>query len=181
MFDPRVAFVLSVALALPSLCRADYTLTFLDNTETLRETVNGVDMSSTDCSSIPFEVCINTLIGLDLAAPAQYSFNIFEQDGTLSDTLRISVETLRIQTAFQSDSGGVPLVLLTAGTVTDITENGLLQPDPAFEIPLATGGNYVVQFESDLDPAPEPRWGVLLTLAVLGIALVTKRFVRKLS
>jgi hypothetical protein len=191
MIALRLGFVLSVALALPLLCSADYTITFLDSTDTLKYSVNfgGSTTINTCPPSATPELC--AVLGLTfppgtVAPGTQLLFNIYEPDGvTLSDTLDVTTSIDaggtpygNINAVFQSDVDGVPLAPLVGGT--SIVEDGTVQT--AATIPF-TGGlagqNFIVQFQSDIDAVPEPRWGVLVTLLVLGIALVAKR--RRLS
>jgi hypothetical protein len=75
---------------------------------------------------------------------------------------------------FQSDDEGVT-AFVPFGGATTIIEDGTVQT--AATIPLTgTGqGNLIIQFQSDIRPFPELRSIGLLSLVVLGVALIAKR------
>jgi hypothetical protein len=164
---------LSITLSLPSLCRADTTLIFLDSTDTVQYTRNGVLQSNgPGCPGAENFACIVNDNGASPTSDVDLSFNIFEQDGvTLSDTLQIIGRVgLGVSSVFTSDTEGSTLPALAGGT--SITENGDIQQ--AGTVPIV-GGSYIIEFQSDRAEVPEPRLNVLLTLIVLGITLAAKR------
>ena len=180
MLKGRLGFAVLLTLGLPLFCLADQTITFLDTADTVTLLVNGTGPFS--CRSTTPEFCTNTdafPAGTLSSLPA-FSFNIYDPDGvTLSDTLQITTflspeGAPNIRSTFQSDIEGVPLTPLPGGT--KIIENGLVQT--AATIPLGgsfTGTNYIVQFQSDVEPTvPEPSSMGLLSLGLLGFAVVAK-------
>jgi hypothetical protein len=167
MFSLRIGFALSIALAVSPFCCAD-TVTIFDGTDHVQASLNGGPKF--DCGGGP-ETCFFGQ-GFAPVTPGTFFFNIYSPDGTLSDTLVVNAFTTAVNLAFASDiEGGVPLVALAGGT--SIVEDGTIQL--ATTVPLVGGGDFVVQFQSDLEPAPEPRgYAALLALGVLGIAGVAK-------
>jgi len=177
-----LALSLALALALP-LCRADEILTFLDTSDTLHYSISGSLAGGTfteDCpTSLVPENCTTGLQFPPSVIPVfnPLLFNIYEPDGvTLSDTLQVFPATGAIEAAFQSDVDGVPLLALVGGQ--RIIEDGTVQTAATIGFTgVLTGQSFIVQFQSDVEAAPEPRlYAVVLTLGML--VLATRRRAR---
>jgi hypothetical protein len=171
---PRKAFGIPLlsALLLPSLCYGDITITFLDSSEPVQFSINSSGPLSCGTEPNP-EACTLETSGT-YTPNVNLMFNIFEPGGVvLSDTLQITTPStgIDINSFFQSDTdGGLPLVPFINGTA--ITEDGTAQTAATVH---AVGFDYVVRFQSDIDPVPEPRYMGLLSLGLLGIAVVAWR------
>ena len=120
MWGLRPGITALMALALPLLCHADITLTFLDSTENVMVSLNGLTSNCAENCSV-----IVQFPGFTNPSTFALLFNIYDPGGvTLSDTLQITgtAGTNEIDTNFQSDIEGVPLFPLAGGTM--ITETG---------------------------------------------------------
>ena len=161
-----------LAILGPATARADNVLTFFDNTETLQFVFGNDTPVACTLETCGFSVIF---VGVTFASPIDTKFNIYDQDGvTLSDTLEIFVGAglnVELFTTFVSDAeGGPALTPLPGGT--KIIEDGTVQT--AATIPLNgpfAGGNFVVQFQSDVDAvsAPEPSSLLQLGTGLLGL------------
>jgi hypothetical protein len=175
MSGSRPGISVFMALALPLLCHADITLTYLDSTDTLQFTVNGG--SPTNCGGVPESCLIENFFG-GYTNPSTFAllFNIYDPGGlVLSDTLQITgtAGTDEISTNFQSDIEGIPLVPLVGGRT--MIETGAVQTAASIPLTSTSLGNFVIQFQSDIDPVPEPRYIGLLSLGMVGMALAARK------
>jgi len=110
-----------------------------------------------------------------LLAPVDIRVNIYEADGSISDTMGISGSTGDgvLGFAFHSDVEGQPVVPYTNPTMV-LKETGFAQTVGDFRV--STGDHYTWQFISDVEAVPEPETYALMLggLAVIG-AMVRRR------
>jgi len=173
---PKLLGIVATLIVLPPLCRADLVVQFLDTTDAVTINIPNEPGVINPTCSLP-ESCTDESGFPGFSSPGiNLSFNIFDPDGvTLSDTLNIASPAGDefITSIFNSDTEGTPLAPLAGGT--SLIETGALQTAATIPITGTRFGNFIIQFQSDVEsPVPEPS-ALPVLFSVLAIVLVARK------